>query len=84
MKGSDAQQETDVMNQSILSVEAVVEICPEWTFKIKAMPIWREVRNVITRMKSTKGLIGLLVMLTLSVQISLYVETSGQALYHNA
>ena len=84
MKGPSAQQKTDVMTQNLLSVEAVVEVSLEGTFKIKAMPIWREVKNVMNRMKLTKGLMGLLVILTLSVQISFHVETSGQALYHKA
>ena len=84
MRGPIAQQVADVTTENLLSVEAVVEVSPEWTFKIKAMPICQEIKNVINRMKLTKGLIGLLVILTLSVQISFHVETSGQALYHKA
>ena len=82
MKGSSAQHETEEITEGLLDV-AVVEICPEWTFKFNPMPIWREVKNVMKRMKSM-GLVGLVAMLSFTIQVSFGVETSGQALYDNA
>ena len=82
MRAPSAQQEIEEIDKGILEVEAVADICPEWTFKIKVMPIWREVQHVMKRINAVRGLVGLLAILTLSIQISFNAETSGQALYH--